>query len=78
MTAITITDPSLIERLLREGSGEFRDSSGRVLMKFTLTPFGELPPGVVSPFTQEVLAQRRKDLTGRPLPDILRDLQARG
>ena len=78
MTVITITDPALIERLLREGFGEFRDPDGRVLMRFTATPPGELPPGVVSPFTEDVLAERRKDLTGRPLADILRDLQARG
>ena len=78
MTAITITDPKVIEQLLEEGFGEFRDPSGRVLMKFTATPFGDLPPGVVSPFTEEVLTERRKDLTGRPLADIQRDLQARG
>jgi hypothetical protein len=78
MTAITITDPALIERLLQEGFGEFRDPNGRVLMRFTATPYGDLPPGVASPFTEEVLTERRKDLTGRPLADILRDLQARG
>lgn len=77
MTTITLTDPTLVEKLLREGFGEFRDPDGRVLMRFTATPFGELPPGVASPFTEEVLAERRKDLTGRPLADILRDLQAR-
>lgn len=78
MTAITLTDPALIERLLEEGTGEFRDPSGRVLMRFTATPPGDLPPGVASPFTEDVLAERRKDLTGRPLADILRDLQAHG
>ncbi len=78
MTTITIDDPKLIEQLLRDGAGEFRDPSGRVLMQFKATPMGELPPDIVSPFTDEVLAERRKDLTGRPLADILRDLQARG
>ena len=78
MTAITITDPAVIEQLRRDGVGEFRDPTGRVLMRFTATPSGDLPPGVVSPVTDEVLAERRKDLTGRPLADILRDLQARG
>jgi len=76
MTAITITDPALIEQLLHEGCGEFRDPTGRVLMRFTATLSGDLPPGVVPPFTEEVLAERRKDLTGRPLADILRDLRA--
>ena len=76
MTAITITDPALIEQLRRDGVGEFRDPSGRGLMRFTATPPGDLPPGVVSPFTEEVLAEQRKDLTGRPLADTLRDLQA--
>lgn len=75
MTTITITDPALVEQLLRDGAGVFRDASGRVLMKFRATAIGEPPPGVVSPFTEEVLAERRKDLTGRPLADILRDLQ---
>ena len=35
MTTITITDPALIEQLLRDGEGEFRDPTGRVLMRFT-------------------------------------------
>ena len=76
MTTITITDPAVIEQLRRDGVGEFRDPTGRVLMRFTATPSGDLPPGVVSPFTEEVLAERCKDLADRPLADILRDLPA--
>ncbi len=49
MTAITVTDPALIERLRHDGVGEFRDPDGRVLMRFTATPPGDLPHGVVSP-----------------------------
>ena len=77
MTTITLTDPVLIDQVQHAEVVEFRDPDGRVLMRFTATPFGELPPGVVSPFTEEVLAERRNDLTGRPLGDILRDLRAR-
>lgn len=44
----------------------------------TFTAHGRycLPPGVKSPFTEEELAERRKNRTGsRPLADILRDLK---
>ncbi len=78
MTTITLTDPVLIGQVQHAEVVEFRDPDGRVLMRFTATPFGDLPPGVASPFTEEVLAERRKDLSGRPLADILRDLQPRG
>ena len=78
MTTITLTDPALVEEVLKAERVEFRDPQGRVLGEFAVVNFGALPPGVVSPFTDEGLAERRNDLTGRPLADILRDLEARG
>ena len=75
MTTITLTDPALVEQLRAAGIVEFRDPDGRVLGNFTVVDFGALPPGVVSPFTDEELAERRKVRTGRPLADILKDLE---
>lgn len=76
--SITITDTALIEQLRRiDGTVELKDPSGHVLGCFTADGLCKLPPGVKSPFTEEEMAERRKDRTGRPLADILRDLQAR-
>ena len=77
--SITINDPELLAMLRSaEEALEFVDPDGRALGTFAATEFGRLPPGIVSPFTDSELAERRKNRTGRPLADILRDLQARG
>jgi len=77
--SITITDPQLLAQLAAaEGVVELMDPSGRVVAR-TITDWpGKLPPGVVSPISVEERAERRKDRTGRPLKDIIRDLEARG
>ena len=77
--AITITDPALVAQLLNSDSTiELKSPEGRLLGKFTAQGLYKLPPGVKSPFTEEEMAERRKDRTGRPLKDILRDLKVRG
>ena len=75
--SITITDPGLLA-LLRQagGSVELKDPDGNVLGLFAIEGLGRLPPGVTSPFTDEQRAEMRKERTGRPLKDILRDLGA--
>jgi hypothetical protein len=77
--SITITDPELVAQLRDAAAGvELKDPDGNVLGRFTVTGLGKLPPGVKSPFTDEERAERRKVRTGRPLKDILRDLEGRG
>lgn len=75
--SITITDPTLFAQLLAaQGPVEVRGPSGEYVGTFQ--PFdGKLPPGVRSPFTDEQLAEFRKQRTGRPLADILKDLRER-
>jgi hypothetical protein len=76
--SITITDPTLLAELSRAtGVVELRDPEGNVIGELSLGNQGRLPPGVKSPFTDEQLAELRKQRGGRPLADILRDLKAR-
>jgi hypothetical protein len=79
LMSITITDPGLLAAL-RQASDvlELKDPDGNLLGTFSADGLGKLPPGVKSPFTDEERAERRKQRTGRPLKDILRDLEARG
>ena len=76
--SITISDPSLFAQLLAvRGPVEVRGPDGEHVGTFQ--PFdGKLPPGVKSPFTDEQMAEFRKQRTGRPLADILRDLESGG
>ena len=77
--SITITDPELLAQLRRAGGiVELKDPDGNVLGTFAVEGLGKLPPGVTSPFTEEEMAERRRQRTGRPLKDIIRDLEARG
>ena len=75
--SITITDPGLLALLRQAGhTVELKDPDGNVLGLFAIEGLGRLPPGVTSPFTDEQRAEMRKERTGRPLKDILRDLGA--
>ena len=75
---ITITDPVLVAQLLNsDGTVVLQSPEGRVLGQFKAEGLYKLPPGVKSPFTEEQVQELRKDRTGRPLKDILRDLQGR-
>ncbi len=78
--SITITDPGLLAQLRQAGATvELKDPDGNVLGLFAAEGRGKLPPGVTSPFTREEMEERRRNnRTGRPLKDILRDLEARG
>ena len=75
---ITITDPILLAELRHiDGSVDLTDPQGRLIGTLSVEDDGKLPPGVKSPFTDEQLVELRKDRTGRPLADILHDLEAR-
>lgn len=76
--SITVTDPTLLSQLTAGVEVELHDPSGNVLGVFVPHRLGKLPPGVKSPFSEAELAELRKQRTGRPLSDILRDLEARG
>jgi hypothetical protein len=77
--SITITDPALLAQLRQLSEVvELRDPAGNILGTFAVDGLGKLPPGVRSPFTDEQRAAMRKERTGRPLKDILRDLGVQG
>ena len=77
--SITITDPGLVAQLRQAGNAvELKDADGNVLGQFSGEDLCQLPPGVQSPFTDEERVEMRKQRTGRPLKDILRDLEGRG
>jgi hypothetical protein len=68
--SITITDPALLAQLRAAlETVELRDPEGNLLGTLAL----------VSPFTRaEMDERRRKNRSGRPLADIVRDLERRG
>ena len=75
--SIVITDKALLEQLTQaSGTLEVCDSNGNLLGTFA-PPYGKLPPGVRSPFADEEIERRRQQPDGRPLADILRDLERR-
>lgn len=76
--SITVTDPSLLSQLTTCSEVELKYPSGKVLGVFVPEGLGKLPPEVTSPFSEEEMAERRKaPKVGRPLVDIVRDLENR-
>ena len=76
---VTITDRDLIDHLRDvQETVDILDADGQLLGTFSTAESGRLPPGVVSPFSDEEMAERYKNRTGRPLAEILADLRARG
>jgi hypothetical protein len=77
--SITITDPALVALLRQASPGvELKDADGNVLWTLAGEDMCLPPPGVQSPFTDADRVEMRKHKTGRPLSDILRDLEGRG
>ena len=76
--SITITDPSLLAQLAAvSGSVELRGPNGEYMGTFQ-PPRGVPRPGSDIRISDEELERRRQERTGRPLKDILRDLEGRG
>ena len=76
---ITITDPSLLRQLSNAtGTVKLCGPSGEILTDGQRSSYGKLPAGVVVPFTDEQLDEFSRNRAGRPLADIVRDLEARG
>ena len=73
---ITINDPELLKQLQQaDGPVEFCDPEGNVVVWLKQPNPGSPPPGFVWPVTDEERQEMRKHRTGRPLADILRDLE---
>ncbi len=77
--SITITDPLLLSQF-RAATGvvDIRDPDGRLIGELSVVELGKLPPGVRSPFSDADREAMSKNRTGRPLKDIMRDLEDRG
>jgi hypothetical protein len=75
--SLTITDPDMLAKLVAGEWVEFKDSTGKVMGRLHAELPGKLPAGFKLPFTEEELAEHRKERSGRPLAYIMRDLQAR-
>jgi hypothetical protein len=76
---ITISDPGLLAELRKASEFvELKDPDGNVLGTFAVEGLGKLPPGLKPPFTDEERAERRKHRTGRPLKEIIHDLESQG
>ena len=75
--SIVITDQALVQQLTQAADTvQVCDRNGNLLGTFA-PPYGKLPHGVRSPFTDEELERRRQEPDGRPLAEILRDLEKR-
>jgi hypothetical protein len=75
----TISDPKLKEYAAAHPGEtiELVAEDGTRIGTFTAHGRYCLPPGVKSPFTEEELADLRKQRGGRKLADIMRDLRER-
>jgi hypothetical protein len=76
--SITITDPALLAQFAAARDPiEVRGPDGEYIGTFQ-PPLGVPPPGFKIPISDEELERRRREnRTGRPLADILKDLEAR-
>ena len=74
--SITINDPGLLAQFSAAAeSVEIKSPDGRVLGRFVVENLYKLPPGVKSPFTEEELTELRQQKGGRPLNEIIWDLE---
>lgn len=75
MTTIVIHDPELLAKLAAtEGQIIFQGPTGDPVKKVETAAAGKLPPGFKIPFTDEELARRSQDRTGRPLAEVWRTI----
>ena len=75
--SITITDPELLKQLEEAGDlTELRRPDVTWLGRVQKERWdGKVPPGFVSPISDEQRAESRRHRRGRPLKDILHDLE---
>ncbi len=74
--SITITDPALLAQIY-EASGvvDLKDPSGKVLGRLHVEKPSKLPPSFKIPFTEEELARRSQERSGRPIGEVLKELK---
>lgn len=78
VTTIVIRDPELLAQLAAaDGQIIFQGPAGDPVKKVETVAPGKLPPGFKIPFTDEELARRSLERTGRPIGDVIRDLKAK-
>jgi hypothetical protein len=78
VTTIVISDPELIAKLTAaDGQIIFQGSTGETVKIVETVPFGKLPPGVKSPFTDEEIEEARKQPDGLPLSEVWRRIHER-
>ncbi|MBY0514134.1 MAG: hypothetical protein K2P78_09520 [Gemmataceae bacterium] len=76
VTTIVITDPEVLAKLAAaDGQIVFQGPRGEHVRTVSPVPFGKLPPGFKVPFSDEEMARRRQERTGRPIGDIIKDLK---
>lgn len=75
--SITITDPALLAQITQASGAvvDVKDPNGKVIGRLHVEATGKLPPGFKIPFTDEELARRSQERTGRPIGDVLKDLK---
>lgn len=78
--SIRITDPALVQALRQvQGDALLTDADGQPIGRFSAADWLKPPPGFESAFTEDELERRRqRHQSGRPLREILGDLEARG
>jgi hypothetical protein len=71
VTRIVITDSELRAKLAdADGQIIFEGPSGDHVRTVETVPFGKLPPGVKSPFSDEEIEEARKQPDGLPLNEV--------
>jgi hypothetical protein len=76
--SITITDPALLAQIAQaSGMVEVKDPSGRVIARLHVETVDEQLKRYKCPYTAEQLAEFSKVRTGRPMIDVIRELEAR-
>jgi hypothetical protein len=77
MVRVTIDAATLAKLHNLDSCLEFCDPSGRLIGRFFPTHDPAIYEGVESPAGPEELRRRSREETGRPLAEILRDLEGR-
>jgi hypothetical protein len=74
MTRVTIDSAVLAKFQGLGGPVELCDEAGRIIGHFYPGPPRDAEGKIIVPFSDEEMALRRQERTGRPLQDILSDL----